>query len=97
MNVSGYYMFLADSNISAISYLYKYPFDPYYSVNTPLDLSHTVCAYRQFTITAYLQFNITYVLVITTPYDHEYAQGPFSIIIEGPGRTDMERMGMYTS
>ena len=91
---SDFYVMSSDSNLDTFAYLYKYPFDPYSSIDTSLFRNDDgSCVNNQFKITTYLQLNITYVLFITTSYlNREKVQGPFSLIVKGPDRIDINKM-----
>ena len=71
VNTSGYYILSSESILDTYGYLYKYPFDPYNSINDSLNTNDDSCEDMNFAIVAYLQVNITYVLVITTSYQTE--------------------------
>lgn len=96
VNTSAYYMLSGISTFDTFAYLYKYPFDPFNSADTPLIKDDE--RYQDvddFAFHFYLHFNITYVLMVTTSYySKTYLQGPFSVIVEGQDKVDMKRIGM---
>jgi len=97
VNTSDYYILSCISTLDTFGYLYKYPFDPYNSVNKPL-IKNDDYLYEDenFVINFYLHFNITYVLMVTTSYESQInLQGPFSVIVKGPDKVDMKQIGMY--
>ena len=95
VNTSGYYMFSSDSNFNIYGYLYEYQFDPYNAIDTSLAQNDDSCEDFEFQIIAYLHFNITYVLIVTSSHKHMNTQGSFSVIVKGPDRSHMKRIGMY--
>jgi len=88
VNTSDFYLLFSYSNFNISGYLYEHNFDPY-------DSSRNLLSDYNYRVTHYLQSNITYVLVITTMHGQKNAQGEFTIIVHGPNKIHMKKIGMY--
>ena len=88
VNTSDFYLLSSYSNFNVYGYLYEHNFDPY-------DSSRNLLSNYNYRVTHYLQSNITYVLVITTMHGQKNAQGEFTIIVHGPNKIHMKKIGMY--
>lgn len=80
---NGVYGFRCNSSIILYGYIYENTFDPFHPDGNLLMSSNHTCSIYEFEIVVYLQVNIKYVLVVTTSVP--YTQGPFSVLVIGPG------------
>ena len=88
-----YYAFWSSSVMDMYGYIYKNTFNPLNPSMNLLSEDDSTCNNMQFGLTVQLQANTTYVLVATTYQPNKI--GNFSIIISGPTKVTLKRIGEY--
>ena len=88
---SGFYILTGNSSIGLYGFMYKDHFHRFDLLKNLIASYGKPDSEDQFKFTLELQMNTKYILVVTTYYRN--VTGPFSIIIFGSNRVDLQRKG----